>query len=114
MYGTKVRDFPGFDYLEAFSTATATATVAPTMGLLPIPTSPTLFAGLCKSMMFITLCFYRVGAFMFQPYFFSDGVQKCRFIRNDLLSPFCPHSYRDRRFRYTTLWYSTKVVIYCQ
>jgi hypothetical protein len=28
------------DYLDASSTATATATVAPTMGLLPIPISP--------------------------------------------------------------------------
>ena len=28
------------NYLEAFSTATATATVAPTMGLLPMPIRP--------------------------------------------------------------------------
>ena len=29
-----------FDYLDASSTATATATVAPTMGLLPMPMRP--------------------------------------------------------------------------
>lgn len=92
------------DYFIASSTATATATVAPTMGLLPMLRKPWGLSKIVQNKQKCLLSHHWVGAALHQPDPMVYNTLKQRISPNIDLTPICPQCVRDWEGRFPTRW----------